>query len=246
MTAIPLYNAEGVKTGEIAVDANLFDKTVRRGLLKEALIAHLASQRQGTHATKSRAFVAGGGKKPWKQKGTGRARQGSTRSPQWVGGGHAHHIKPRDYAYQLPVGQRRVALLSSLRYRLEKNAIFAVEGLDALKAPSTKAVSGFLGKAGLIKSGARSALVVSEGLVTFGNVGTQIDMHPAGHVVVRNRSLRFNATVWGLRVHLHTPPVRFVEHLFGEEPAACGSILYAGSRFASHVELLEAGGHIYK
>ena len=166
MTAIPLYNAEGVKTGEIAVDANLFDKTVRRGLLKEALIAHLASQRQGTHATKSRAFVAGGGKKPWKQKGTGRARQGSTRSPQWVGGGHAHHIKPRDYAYQLPAGQRRVALLSSLRYRLEKNAIFAVDGLDALKAPSTKAVSGFLGKAGLIKSGARSALVVSEGLAS--------------------------------------------------------------------------------
>jgi large subunit ribosomal protein L4 len=166
MTAIPLYNAEGVKTGEIAVDANLFDKTVRRGLLKEALIAHLASQRQGTHATKSRAFVAGGGKKPWKQKGTGRARQGSTRSPQWVGGGHAHHIKPRDYAYQLPVGQRRVALLSSLRYRLEKNAIFAVEGLDAMKAPSTKAISGFLGKAGLMKSGARSALMVSEGLVS--------------------------------------------------------------------------------
>lgn len=158
MTAIPVYNVEGVKTGEIAVDAALFDKTVRRGLLKEALIAHLASQRQGTHATKSRAFVAGGGKKPWKQKGTGRARQGSTRSPQWVGGGHAHHIKPRDYAYQLPVGQRRVALLSSLRYRLEKNAIFAVEGFDGLKAPTTKAVAGFLGKAGL-----KGTLMVSEG-----------------------------------------------------------------------------------
>lgn len=155
---IPVYNAEGVKTGEFAVDANLFDKTVRRGLLKEALIAHLASQRQGTHATKSRAFVAGGGKKPWRQKGTGRARQGSTRSPQWVGGGHAHHIKPRDYAYQLPVGQRRVALLSSLRYRLEKNAIFAVEGFDAFKAPSTKAVASFLGKAGL-----KGTLLVSEG-----------------------------------------------------------------------------------
>ena len=157
MTAIPVYNADGVKTGEIAVDANLFDKTVRRGLLKEALIAHLASQRQGTHMTKSRAFVAGGGKKPWKQKGTGRARQGSTRSPQWVGGGHAHHIKPRDYAYQLPAGQRRVALLSSIRYRLEKNAVFAVEGLDTLSAPSTKAVAKFLGKAGL-----RRPLLVSE------------------------------------------------------------------------------------
>ncbi len=158
MTAIPVYNISGVKTGEIAVDPALFDKTVRRGLLKEALIAHLASQRQGTHATKSRAFVAGGGKKPWKQKGTGRARQGSTRSPQWVGGGHAHHIKPRDYAYQLPVTQRRVALLSSLRYRLEKNAIFAVEGLDGLKAPTTKTVAGFLGKAGL-----KRTLMVSEG-----------------------------------------------------------------------------------
>jgi large subunit ribosomal protein L4 len=158
MTAIPVYNVEGVKTGEIAVDAALFDKTVRRGLLKEALIAHLASQRQGSHATKSRAFVAGGGKKPWKQKGTGRARQGSTRSPQWVGGGHAHHIKPRDYAYQLPVGQRRVALLSSLRYRLEKNAIVAVEGFDALTAPSTKSVAGFLGKVGI-----KAALMVSEG-----------------------------------------------------------------------------------
>ncbi len=158
MTAIPVYNVQGVKTGEIAVDPALFDKTVRRGLLKEALIAHLASQRQGTHATKSRAFVAGGGKKPWKQKGTGRARQGSTRSPQWVGGGHAHHIKPRDYAYQLPVTQRRVALLSSLRYRLEKNAIFAVEGLDNLAKPTTKTVAAFLGAAGL-----KRTLMVSEG-----------------------------------------------------------------------------------
>lgn len=158
MTAIPVYNAEGVKTGEIAVDAALFDKTVRRGLLKEALIAHLASQRQGTHQTKSRAFVAGGGKKPWRQKGTGRARQGSTRSPQWVGGGHAHSISPRDYGYQLPAGQRRVALLSSLRYRLEKNAICAVEGFDALSEPSTKSVAGFLGKVGI-----KAALLVSEG-----------------------------------------------------------------------------------
>ena len=155
---ISVYNVEGVKTGEIAVDANLFDKTVRRGLLKEALIAHLASQRQGTHATKSRAFVAGGGKKPWRQNGTGRARQGSTRSPQGVGGGHAHHIKPRDYAYQLPVGQRRVALLSSLRYRLEKNAIFAVEGFDSFKEPSTKVVAKFLGNVGL-----KGTLLVSEG-----------------------------------------------------------------------------------
>ena len=159
MSAIPVYNVKGEKTGEIAVDPTLFDKAVRRGLLKEALIAHLASQRQGTHATKSRAFVAGGGRKPWRQKGTGRARQGSTRSPQWVGGGHAHSRRPRDYAYQLPVGQRRVALLSSLRYRLEKSGIFAVEGLE-LSAPKTKSVAGFLSGAGI---GGKGALIVSEG-----------------------------------------------------------------------------------
>ena len=160
MTAIPLFNAQGEKTGEIAIDPALFDKTVRRALLKEALIAHLASQRQGTHKTKDRGEVAGGGKKPWKQKGTGRARQGSTRSPQWVGGGRAHSIRPRDYAYQLPKAQRELALLSSLRYRLEKSGMCAVEGLDVLAEPKTKKVSAFLAKAGI---GGKGALLVSEG-----------------------------------------------------------------------------------
>jgi large subunit ribosomal protein L4 len=160
MTAIPVFNAQGVKTGEIAVDPALFDKTVRRGLLKEALIAYLASQRQGSHKTKDRGEVAGGGKKPWKQKGTGRARQGSTRSPQWVGGGRAHALRPRDYGYQLPKAQRELALLSSLRYRLEKNGICAVEGLDALTEPKTKTVAGFLSKVGV---GGKGTLMVSEG-----------------------------------------------------------------------------------
>lgn len=159
MTAIPVYDASGAKKGEVEIDPALFDKTVRRGLLKEALIAHQASLRQGTHATKNRAMVAGGGKKPWRQKGTGRARQGSTRSPQWVGGGRAHHLDPRDYAYQLPKRQRQLAFLSSLRHRLEEGGICAVEGLD-LDQPKTKTVAGFLGKIGL---GGRKALIVSEG-----------------------------------------------------------------------------------
>ncbi len=159
MTAITIYNASGAKSGEVDLDPALLDKTVRRGLLKEALIAHLASQRQGTHRTKNRGDVAGGGKKPWRQKGTGRARQGSTRSPQWVGGGHAHHIEPRDYAYQLPAKQRQVAYLSSLRYRLEKGGLSAVEGLDAGKKPKTSAVAAFLKKIGIA---GKSALLVSE------------------------------------------------------------------------------------
>jgi large subunit ribosomal protein L4 len=95
MTQIKIFNASGAETGTLEIDPLLLDKTVRRALLKEALIAHLASQRQGTHKTKKRDEVAGGGKKPWKQKGTGRARAGSTRSPVWVGGGHAKTVEPK-------------------------------------------------------------------------------------------------------------------------------------------------------
>jgi large subunit ribosomal protein L4 len=162
MTQIKIYNAQGAESGKLDLDPALFDKTVRRALLKEALIAHLASQRQGTHKTKKRGEVAGGGKKPWKQKGTGRARAGSTRSPVWVGGGHAKTVEPRDYAYQLPAGQRRTALLSGLRYRLEKGGLSAVEGLDLLlqKEPSTKAVAAFLAKVGIA---GKATLLVSEG-----------------------------------------------------------------------------------
>lgn len=159
MTAIPVYNVSGVKQGEVEIDPASVDLAVRKGLLKEALIAHLASQRQGTHATKNRAMVAGGGKKPWKQKGTGRARQGSTRAPQWVGGGRAHHIDPRDYGYQLPKAQRALAFRSSLRHRLEEGGVIAVDGLEALSEPQTKVVANFLTKIG--KAG-RKSLIVSE------------------------------------------------------------------------------------
>jgi len=158
MASITVYNALGSKTGEVSLEADKLDSTVRRGLLKEALIAYLASQRQGTHKTKDRGEVAGGGKKPWKQKGTGRARQGSTRSPQWVGGGRAHGPRPRDYGYQLPVEQRRLALASSMRWQLEQGKILAVEGLDD-KAPKTKTFATFLKKIGLEGKG---ALLVSE------------------------------------------------------------------------------------
>lgn len=161
MSTIPVYDVTGAKKGEIELDPALLDRTVRRALLKEALIAHLASQRQGTHATKNRAMVAGGGKKPWKQKGTGRARQGSTRSPQWVGGGRAHHIDPRDYGYQLPKAQRQLAVRSSLRYRLEQGGLCAIDGLEAsLSKPQTKAVAGLLKKIGIE---GKKALIVSEG-----------------------------------------------------------------------------------
>lgn len=159
MTAITVYNADGKKTGQVDIDPLRLDIAVRRALLKEALIAHLASQRQGSHKTKDRGEVAGGGKKPWKQKGTGRARQGSTRSPQWVGGGRAHSVRPRDYSVEMNLQERRIATRSALRYKLEQGRIHCVDGLE-LKAPKTRAVAKFLEAAGLM---GRGALIVSEG-----------------------------------------------------------------------------------
>jgi large subunit ribosomal protein L4 len=161
MTAISVtvYNASGEKTGSISIDPAKLDIAVRRPLLKHALIAHLASQRQGSHKNKDRGEVAGGGRKPWKQKGTGRARQGSTRSPQWVGGGRAHAVRQRDYEVELNAQERRIATRSALRWKLEQGRICAVEGFDPAQ-PKTRAVAKLLEKIGIMGKG---ALLVSEG-----------------------------------------------------------------------------------
>jgi large subunit ribosomal protein L4 len=160
MVAIPVYDLSGNKTREVEVDADTLDTTVRRALLKEALIAYNASQRQGSASTKTRGEVQGGSAKPWRQKGTGRARHGSIRSPIFVGGGRAHGPKPRDFSYRLPTKQRRLATRSALRYRLEGGAIKAVEGLAGLESPKTRTVAKFLNGQGLEGKG---ILLVSEG-----------------------------------------------------------------------------------
>jgi len=160
MTAIPVYDASGSKTREIEVDPKTLDKAVRKALLKESLIAYLASRRQGTAKVKRRSEVQGGSAKPWRQKGTGRARQGTIRAPQFVGGGKAHGPAPRDYGYRLPKQQRRTAVRSAIRFRLDEGKLAAVEGLDGQEQPKTKAVAGFLKGAGLQ---GRGVLFVSEG-----------------------------------------------------------------------------------
>lgn len=159
MVAIAVYDASGAKTREVELDPKALDKAVRKPLLKEALIAYLASQRQGSHSTKTRAEIQGGRQKPWRQKGTGRARQGTIRAPQFVGGGRAHGPKPRDYAYRLPKKQRRQALRSALRFKLESGLLCAVDGLDGQEQPKTKRVVQFLRAAGL---DGQSAMFVSE------------------------------------------------------------------------------------
>ncbi|MDA3959572.1 MAG: 50S ribosomal protein L4 [Planctomycetota bacterium] len=161
MTAIPVYDASGAKTRDIEIDPTVLDKAVRKALLKESLIAYLASQRQGTHKVKRRSEVQGGSAKPWRQKGTGRARQGTIRAPHFVGGGRAHGPAPRDYSYRLPRKQRRQAVRSALRFRLDEGKFSAVEGLAGADKPQTKAVAGFLKGAGLE---GRGVLFVSEGM----------------------------------------------------------------------------------
>ncbi|MFW5698387.1 MAG: 50S ribosomal protein L4 [Planctomycetota bacterium] len=159
MVAVPVYDAAGTKTREIEIDPTALDKAVRKPLLKEALVAYLASKRQGTHSTKTRGEVVGSTAKMWRQKGTGRARAGSKRVPHWVGGGRAHGPKPRDYSVRLPRKQRRLAVRSSIRYRLQRGELCAVEGLDGLAKPQTKAVRQFMQGIGLAGKG---ALFVSE------------------------------------------------------------------------------------
>ncbi|NRA39096.1 MAG: 50S ribosomal protein L4 [Planctomycetes bacterium] len=160
MTTVHVFDLSGKKLREVEIDPTSVDKAVRRPLLKEALIAYNASQRQGTHKTKTRSEVAGGGAKPWRQKGTGRARAGTTRAAHWVGGGRAHGPRPRDYHYQLPKKQRLLARRSSIRYRLEQSQLYAVEGLGGLEKPNTKTIDALLSGMGLK---GRGVLFVSEG-----------------------------------------------------------------------------------
>ena len=159
MAKVTVYDSEGKKQREVEIDPAAVDAAVRKPLLKESLIAWLASRRQGTHSTKSRAKVEARRSKPWRQKGTGHARAGSRTSPIWVGGGIAHGPKPRDYGYRLPTKRRRLAVRSAIRHHLEAGTICAVEGLDAMEKPRTKSVAGFLDAVGL---GGKGVLLVSE------------------------------------------------------------------------------------
>ncbi|WP_134704768.1 50S ribosomal protein L4 [Ammoniphilus sp. YIM 78166] len=137
MPKVALYNQTGAQVGEIELADSVFGIEPNRSVLHDAVVMQQASQRQGTHDTKGRSEVRGGGRKPWKQKGTGRARQGSIRSPQWVGGGIVFGPTPRSYAYKLPKKVRRLAIKSALSSKVQANEILVLEGLG-FDAPKTK------------------------------------------------------------------------------------------------------------
>ncbi|RXT05367.1 50S ribosomal protein L4 [Ammoniphilus sp. CFH 90114] len=137
MPKVALFNQTGAQVGEIELADSVFGIEPNRSVLHDAVLMQQASMRQGTHDTKGRSEVRGGGRKPWKQKGTGRARQGSIRSPQWVGGGIVFGPTPRSYSYKLPKKVRRLAIKSALSSKVQANEILVLEGL-AFDAPKTK------------------------------------------------------------------------------------------------------------
>lgn len=137
MLKLPLHNQEGKVSGEVAVPETVFGYPVKKHILYEAVINFLANQRQGTNSTKTRGEVSGSNRKPWRQKGTGRARVGSIRSPLWRKGGTIHGPKPRNYRYELPKQVKRNALKSALALRYAENKILVVDNL-ALAQPKTK------------------------------------------------------------------------------------------------------------
>ncbi|CCZ04813.1 50S ribosomal protein L4 [Bovifimicola ammoniilytica] len=135
MAKVSVYNMEGNQVGDIELNDAVFGVEVNEHLVHMAVVSQLANNRQGTQSAKTRSEVSGGGRKPWRQKGTGHARQGSTRSPQWTGGGVVFAPKPRDYSFRLNKKERRIALKSALASRVQDNKFIVV---DALKMDEVK------------------------------------------------------------------------------------------------------------
>ena len=138
MSKIDIKKSDGAKSGTIELDENIFGIEPNVAVMHQVVNAQLAAKRSGTHSTKTRAEVRGGGAKPWKQKGTGRARAGSSRIPHWRGGGIALGPKPRDYSQRTPKKMKRLALRSALSDRAQSNSVYVVDAWD-FETPSTKA-----------------------------------------------------------------------------------------------------------
>ena len=143
MPTAVLYNMQGSKVGDVELSSALFGAEVNKAVLHETVVNYLANQRQGTQSTKTRTEVAGGGAKPFRQKGTGRARQGSTRAPQWIKGGVALGPKPRDYSYTINKKVKKLAMVSALSAKAADECVMVIDNLtmDEIK---TKAIADML------------------------------------------------------------------------------------------------------
>ena len=137
MASVDVINQKGEKVDSIELDDKVFNAVIHEDLIQRVVVWQQAKRRSGNACTKTRAFVSGGGKKPWRQKGTGRARAGTNRSPVWVGGGTVFGPQPRSYAFSVPKKVRRAALRSVLTARLQENSLTVVDKIE-LDVPKTK------------------------------------------------------------------------------------------------------------
>ena len=142
MANVSVYNIEGKVVGSMELNDAVFGVEINNHLVHQAVVLQLANKRQGTQSAKTRAEVSGGGRKPWRQKGTGHARQGSTRSPQWTGGGVVFAPKPRTYSFKMNKKEKNLALKSVLTSKVAENKFIVVEGLsfDEIKTKNMVAV----------------------------------------------------------------------------------------------------------
>jgi len=139
MLTLDLFNKQAEKVGDIQINENIFGVEINTDAMHQVVVAQLANKRQGTQSAKTRAEVRGGGIKPWRQKGTGRARQGSIRAPQWIHGGIVFAPKPRDYRMSVPKSMRRVAFKSALSAKVAENEMIVIDSLE-FDSPKTKAM----------------------------------------------------------------------------------------------------------
>jgi large subunit ribosomal protein L4 len=142
---VDVVNIEGKKIKSVELPAKIFEAPVNTNLMHQAYVRQIANARLGTHKTKTRGEVSGGGRKPWRQKGTGRARQGSIRAPQWVGGGRVHTPRPRDYSQKMPRKMRRAALRSALSVKASDEAILVLDEIS-LSEPKTREMAQVMDK----------------------------------------------------------------------------------------------------
>ncbi len=151
MANVKVYNKEGAEVGSMELNDSIFGVEVNSHLMHLAVVSQLANKRQGTQSAKTRSEVSGGGRKPWRQKGTGHARQGSTRSPQWTGGGVVFAPKPRDYSVSMNKKEKAGAIKSALTSRVAEEKIFVMEDLS-FESIKTKQVKALLDKLALDKA----------------------------------------------------------------------------------------------
>jgi len=150
MPTVQVLDAKGKQAGSLELKADVFGSEIREPLLHQAVTRELADRRAGTHDTRGRSEVSGGGRKPWKQKGTGRARQGSTRAVQWKGGGKPFGPTPRSYANDMPRAMRRASLRAAVAAKIAAGQLSAVEAIDA-RDGKTKSLVGVLAALGIAK-----------------------------------------------------------------------------------------------